>query len=95
VKNRSEKTYIKIIITRDADKRIVPEIELEELDKIVTSHLKNSSPCDKDVQMCAVKTIAINNIHNIRCPSQLGRELRRLNHLNKEEVIPMDRIINK
>jgi len=45
---------------RDTDERIVtPEVELKELDKIASSRLKNSSSCDKDVQMRAVNTIAI------------------------------------
>jgi len=70
VKNRDGKAYIKIINTRDTDERIVaPEIELEELDKIATSRLKNSSPCDKDIQTRAVNIMAIDNIQNTRSPS--------------------------
>jgi len=67
VKNRSGSAYIKIINTRDIDKRIVAlEIELEELDKIATSHLKNSSPCDKDVWTRAANVIATDNIQSTR-----------------------------
>jgi len=45
VKNRGGRAYTKIKKKRDADERIVaPEDELEELDKIATNRLKNSSP---------------------------------------------------
>jgi len=60
IKNCNGREYIKIINTRDTDERIVaPDIELEELDKITTSRWKNSSPCDKDVQMRAVNAVAM------------------------------------
>jgi len=94
VKNRSKRVYIKIMNTWDIDKRIVvPEVELEELDKIATSHLKNSSLCNKDVQMRALNIIATNNIQTTR--SCFLRELLRLDYLNKKEAIRVDRIINK
>jgi len=65
LKNRGGEVYIKIVSTRDIDERIVtPEIELEELDEIATSHLKNSSSCDKNVQTRAVDAIAIDNIQS-------------------------------
>jgi len=48
VKNRGGSAYIKIIKMWDTDEKIVvPKVELEELHKIATSRLKNSSPRDK------------------------------------------------
>jgi len=64
VKNYSGRAYIKIINTQDTDERIVA-LEVERLDEIATSRLKNSSSCDKNVQMRAVNAITINNIQSI------------------------------
>jgi len=69
------------------------EVELEKLDKIATSHWKNSSPCKKDIQMRVVNVIAIDNIQNTRSHSL--RKLLHFDHLNKEEAIHVDRSINK
>jgi len=92
VKNCSGSVYIKIINTRNTNKRIIaPEIELEKLDKIAISRLKNSSSRDKDIQTRAVNVS--DNIQNTR--SRFLRELLRLNHLKKEKTVHVDRIINK
>jgi len=65
VKNHGGKAYIKIVTTRDTDEKIVaPEVELEKLDKTATSCLKNSSPCNNDVQTRAVNAIVIDNIQS-------------------------------
>jgi len=97
VKNRDGRAYIKIINTRDTDERIVAsEVELEELDKIVISRLKNSSPYDKDIQTRTVNVMVTDNIQNTQNTQSCSlRELLHLNHLNKEEAIHVDRIINK
>jgi len=51
VKKHGGRAYLKIINTRDIDKRIVaPEVDREELDKIATNRLKNSNPCNKDIE---------------------------------------------
>jgi len=84
VKNRSGSAYIKIISTRDTDERIIdPEIELEELDKIAISHLKNSSSCDQHVQTYAVNVIATDN------QSTRSRSLQELLHLDHKRKHPM------
>jgi len=58
VKNRGGEAYIKILNIRDINEKIVaPEVKLEELDKIAISCLKNSSPCDKDIQTRAINII--------------------------------------
>jgi len=91
VKNRGGKACIKIVNTRDINERIVaPEVELEELNKIVISRSKNSSLCNKDVQ---TRAIAINHIQSTR--NHPLRKLLHLDHLNKEEAIHMNGIINK
>jgi len=59
----------------------------------VISRLKNSSPYDKDIQTRAVNAMVTDNIQNTQ--SRSLRELLHLNHLNKEEAIHVDRIINK
>jgi len=69
------------------------QVELERLDKIATSRLRNSNPCDKDVQTRAVNVIATYNIQSTR--NRLLGKLLCLNHLKKEETIHVDRMINK
>jgi len=78
VKNRSGSAYIKIINTRSTDERIIaPEIELEELDKIATSRLKNSSSRDQATNIRpngpaskhTVNVIATDNTQSTRCRS--------------------------
>jgi len=92
LKNRGGRAYI--INTRDIDERIIAlEIKLEELDKIATNRLKNSNFCDKDVQTRVVNVIVTDNIQSTRSHSLW--ELLRLDHLNKDEAIHVDRIINK
>jgi len=67
VKNRSGKAYIKIVNTRDTDERIIAsKVELEKLDKIATTRLKNSSLCDKDVQTRAVNAVATEHVQSRR-----------------------------
>jgi len=63
MKNRDRRAYIKIINTRDTEKIVVLEVELEELDKIATSRLKNFNSCDKDVHTRALSAITI--IHEV------------------------------
>jgi len=55
VKNHGGRAYIEIINTQDTDERIIaPEVELEELDNIITSRPRKSSPRDRNVRMHAV-----------------------------------------
>jgi len=94
VKNHGGRAYIEIINTRDTDERIIaPEVELEELDNIATSRPGKPSPRDRNVRMHAVNAITTNDDRSTRNRSL--RKLLRLDHLNEEEIIHVDKIISK
>jgi len=94
VKNHGGRAYIKIINTRDTDEGIIAsEVELEKLDNIAVSRSKKPSPGDRNVQTHAVNVIATDDTQSTRSRSLW--ELLRLDHLNKEGTIHVDRIINK
>jgi len=65
VKNRGGSAYIKIIKMRDTDEKIVvPEVELEELDKIATNRLKNSKSSLRQIQTHFMQPI-IFRVHEV------------------------------
>jgi len=63
----AEALYIKIINIRDTDEKIIDmQVELEELDKITTSRLKNPGSCDqsKCMQLISLRPMIL-RVHEI------------------------------
>jgi len=90
--NRDEKSYIRVINTRDTDTKIVTlRVEWESLEKIAILgpklNLRDHNISNRVVYAIASNYIPINRTRNVR-------QLLHLDHFNDKEVNHVNEIIN-
>jgi len=66
--NRNGRTYIKIVDIRDIDEKVViPQVELEEFERIASSYSEHESRNYKGIPTCAINAIAIDQKQSKPC----------------------------